>query len=100
MRMKTNIIVLLESDLASRAKARNYREAVNQIITRGNRVEFDFSNVFSISDSFADELFGVLAYEIGRDGISDYIKVINAKDSIYKVIALNILNRLNQNVAA
>ena len=98
--MKTSIIVLPDSDLASRAKARGYREAVNQIIAHGNKVEFDFSSVFSISDSFADELFGVLASEIGRDGIGDYIKVINAKDSIYKIIALNILNRLNQNVAA
>lgn len=98
--METNIIVLPDSDLASRAKARSYRETVNQIIAHGNKVEFDFSNVFSISDSFADELFGVLASNIGREGISDYVKVINAKESIYKIIALNILNRLNQNAAA
>lgn len=87
------------TDLASRANAAQFRNEVLNCINSYGVVEMDLSAVQCVSDSFADELFGVLVLKIGIDALVTKVKVLNAKDSVYKTIAININNRLKQRAA-
>ena len=98
--MNTLTLKIAETDLASRAKAALLREKVLTILSSGSNVDMDLANVESISDSFADELFGVLAASYGIESLAQRLRVSQATDSLYKVIALNINNRLHQVAAS
>jgi hypothetical protein len=88
------------SDLASRTNAKGYRLEIEKALLLDSSVVLDLKGVESISDSFADELFGILALNYGIEYISKNIRITNAKDSVLRDIAQNIDRRLPEPVAA
>lgn len=55
------------STLSTRQSGRIAFDAAMSALAQGERVEFDFSGVDSVTNSFADELFGRLALELGLE---------------------------------
>ena len=90
--MKTTKIAFEKSDLASRRTAAFERKAVEQAIELG-AVEVDLMHVNSISESYSDELFGVLVAKHGLDTFLKKVKILNAKEGILKSIAKVIQRR-------
>lgn len=88
------------SDLASRSSARAVRLQVEELVKDDTKVELDLSNVESISDSYGDELFGILAIELGLEKFTSAVRLINAKEDVLVGIANNIQARLKQAIAA
>lgn len=63
------------SDLASRASARNLRVKAEQTVETGKIAVIDLTNVVSVSESYADELFAILIEQHGLEWFSDNIKL-------------------------
>ncbi len=82
--------------LASRHSAAKLRQRILQEIRNG-LVELDFSGVQGLSDSFADELFGVLAENYGVGDLFTRLRTINANDAVIQSITRNIRYRLEHN---
>lgn len=73
---RLSIEELCGTDVSSRSCAAEVRRQVLAAVDQDqSKVEIDCSGVRTISDSFADELFGVLASEKGRDWFRDWIVV-------------------------
>lgn len=94
------IIKFNTTDLASRNIARGFRTNIENELRQGQMVEIDLENVLSISDSFGDELFGILALELGLEDFGRKVKLRNARTSIIRSIAETIKVRLNSPRAA
>jgi hypothetical protein len=91
-------ITFSSSSLASRKSAFTVRQQLESRITpASSKVEIDFQNVDSLSSSYADELFGVLAEHYGLDFISKKIKISNASPDVYYAIAHAINQRISSN---
>jgi len=75
--------------LSSRVVASQLRK---RIVESGHHVTLDFSNVKSVSDSFADEFFAVLVEKRGFNWFSTNIKVSGLseydRETILRAIAL------------
>lgn len=85
------------SDLASRASARNLRTKAEQTIKKGNTAVIDLTNVISISESYADELFAVLVEQHGLEWFSNNVKLLHDKSNsngVFRSIATAIRRRL------
>lgn len=99
-----NTIRIEGTDLASRAHASRLRNelihALNSNLDKSAPIVLDFSGVESISDSFADELFGVLSASLGIEEFFNKIKVIRIKTHLRKVIAINVNIRSGHQIAA
>lgn len=91
--MNTWIIEFETSDLASRSLAAIKRGEANYALEKGGNVFFDFSNIATISYSYADELFGILAVELGANELVKRVKVTNSNDYCLQVVAKAILTR-------
>lgn len=87
-------------DLASRAQAAKLRASIENLLSLGATICLNFAEVESISDSYADELFGILALSVGVDGIIERIKFEGASDDVFITIAENITNRVDSCQAA
>lgn len=61
-----NILVIAESDLASRRSAAKQRDCLVGLLENHATAAVDLSSVESLSESYADELFAVLSEEWGR----------------------------------
>ena len=59
-------------------------------------MDLDLSGVYSISESYSDEIFGVLVVKFGVTKILNQVKVRNASPSILKSIAKVIQRRSNE----
>ncbi len=70
----------------SRHYAEIIRETVYQHIQKGRRVVLDFENIDLITQSFADELIGILVRAFGVDFVKANISVINANKTIRKIL--------------
>lgn len=84
------------SDLASRASARNLRLKIEQIVATEKIAVIDLTNVVSISESYADELFAILVELHGLEWFSNNIKLQyrpNSNDVLLS-IAIAIRHRL------
>ncbi|GAC1030272.1 hypothetical protein thsps21_10990 [Pseudomonas sp. No.21] len=81
------------SDLASRNLASKERSALYHKLKDHGQVVIDLTGVESISESFADELFGVLVLEKGFDFVIKHIKIINAADDVLRSIAVAMKRR-------
>lgn len=81
------------SDLASRSLASKERNALLHKLNRHDDVVVDLADVQSISESFADELFGVLVLEKGFDFVIKHVKVVNAADDVLRSIAVAMKRR-------
>lgn len=82
-------------DIASRARAAQIRAEVVES-SKAGRVVLDFAGVRTISGSFADELFAVLAADNGEEWFREYIQVINLDDCPRETIREAIAERLAQ----
>ena len=72
-----NISKEFGTDLSSRTRAAALRIQILRGVARDGISHIDFSSVRTVSDSFADEVFGVLAVEKGQDWFREHIKLIN-----------------------
>lgn len=96
---KTIQIVIESHDLSSRKTAADKRDEVLRLVEQGV-VVLDLSAVESISDSYADELFGVLAAVYGLNWFSSHLRIVGAKEPILKDIAVAVKRRLAEPQAA
>ncbi|MBP8071711.1 MAG: STAS-like domain-containing protein [Acinetobacter sp.] len=81
--------------LASRKLAIPHRDHIEQALNNSKvmQIEIDLSGVDSISESYADEIFGVLVQEFGCDEILNKIQIKNAKEYVLENIAIVIDRR-------
>jgi len=91
-----HILTFDTTDLASRSLAKAKRDEVELLLSKGTDIIFDFHMVESISGSYADELFGVLALKHGRDSLLSQIKLRNCKERCLEVVAESILERTKE----
>jgi hypothetical protein len=85
------------SDLASRVSARNLRLKAEQSVAIGKVAIIDLTNVLSISESYADELFAVLVEQHGLAWFSNNIKLLYQSpnsDHVLLTVATAIRRRL------
>lgn len=94
--MAETIISLPGTDLASRYTAATVRYNVASAVSAGNRVVIDLSEIESVSYSYADELFGVIAAAQGFDWLIEKVKIVNAREHVLRVIAEVISRRLKE----
>ncbi|EOY5367852.1 STAS-like domain-containing protein [Cronobacter turicensis] len=94
--MKTINYKLPSGDLASRRLAITERHKLESHLNSGERVRLDLSNVLSLSESYSDEIFGVLVVKLGADKVLAGVKIENASPAILKSIAKVILRRSNE----
>ena len=94
--MTDTIIKLPGTDLASRHTAATVRYNVASAVSAGNRVIVDLSEIESLSYSYADELFGVIAATRGFDWLVEKVKIANAKEHVLRVIAEVVSRRLKE----
>lgn len=88
------LYTIAETDLASRQAAARLRAAVEERALAGVRVAIDFSTVLSLSESYADELFGVLVARNGLEWFADHLNVRGANPAVFRSIASAIRYRL------
>ena len=88
-------IKVADTDLASRQAAAELRARIEQCAQSGEKVAIDLGSVFSISESYADELFGVLALRHGLEWLTDRVVFHNAKPVVFRAIADAIRQRLS-----
>ena len=76
-------------DLASRTLAVPFRQMLETAFTEDDfsTIQVDLKDVQSISESYADELFGILVKEFGVETILDRMKIVNADDYVLESIA-------------
>ena len=82
--MKNNNVEYFQpdgSDLASRVAARHLRIDAERAIALGKIAAVDLTNVISISESYADELFAVLVEQHGLEWFSKNIKLLHQEPS-------------------
>jgi hypothetical protein len=89
-------ITLPGTDLASRTSAATVRYNVVGTVSAGNVVIIDLNAVESLSYSYADELFGVLAATQGFEWLIEKVKIVNIKEHVLRVIAEVINRRLKE----
>lgn len=81
------------TDLASRALASRSRTSLSSKLSDCEQVVIDLGRVQSISESFADEFFGVLVMQRGFDFVVQHVKIINAADHVLRPIAISMKRR-------
>jgi hypothetical protein len=64
------------SDVSSRSRAHMLRLEIERLVMSEDMVVLDFSNVASISDSFSDELVGVLVEQRGTQWFKNHVRII------------------------
>ncbi|MEG0359898.1 MAG: STAS-like domain-containing protein [Anaerorhabdus sp.] len=81
--------------LASRNLAIPHRNHIEKAFYDSSimKVEIDLANVESISESYADEIFGVLVHQYGFEEVLSKIQLTNANDFVMNNIAIVIDRR-------
>ncbi len=88
-----NTFTLSGSDLASRRIAAVDREDfVNRYWGEGS-VVIDLSAVQSVSESYADEFFGVLVLRFGLAAVLSKVKIANARETVLRAVANSMRRR-------
>jgi hypothetical protein len=90
-----SICLTCGSDISSRKCAAQLRAEILQVIGCSQSVVLDFDGVRTISDSFADELFGILALELGAERFRANVSLANLSDLSRDTIVAAIENRLS-----
>lgn len=81
------------SDLASRKLAIKERKNIENYISDNKfLINLNMSNISSISESYSDELFGVLVLKFGSEKVFKSIKLVDAKPNVLLSIA-NVIQR-------
>lgn len=83
------VFSLPNGDLASRTLAVPFRQMIERAFSEdeSSTIELDLKAVQSISESYADELFGILVKEFGVETVLDRMKITNADDYVLESIA-------------
>lgn len=98
--MNTIDFQLPSGDLASRNLAITARHDLEKLIGNNKLVLMDLSNVESISESYSDELFGILAAKNGIENLLSHLKIKNANSSVLLSIATVMRRREEQRIAS
>lgn len=83
-------------DLASRSAAIPQRHKIESLLLDGGVVSLDLDGVLSMSESYSDEVFGVLVVKLGVNKVLSSLKVKNASPSVLRSIAKVIQRRSNE----
>ncbi|WP_186288401.1 STAS-like domain-containing protein [Burkholderia gladioli] len=84
------------TDLASRRLAADLRVDVARALDHGHSVSIDLRKVESVSESYADELFGILAIGLGLNEFVKKVTILHANTHVLRVIAQALRDRLEQ----
>ncbi len=90
-----HIHVFTDTDLASRQAAARLRADIERRAGVGERIVLDFASVESLSESYADELLGVLAARYGLDWLTVHVQPRNVRPPVSRAIAAAIRYRLD-----
>lgn len=84
--------------LASRKLAIPHRHYIEKAFTNNTvmKIQIDLGGVESISESYADEIFGVLVEEFGFEDVLSKIQITNAKKYVLENIAIVIDRRAHE----
>lgn len=87
--MNINAFILPSGDLAARRLAIPHRLEIEKLLNSNFNgvIELDLQNVASISESYADELFGILVKEYGLEPVLERMRIINADEYVLSSIA-------------
>lgn len=92
--MEISVICPVGTDLASRRSAALLRASVNELLDNNVVVKIDLSNVQSISESYADELFGILVLEHGLGFFANNVSIECNEHGVLKYVVKAIKERL------
>lgn len=92
--MNTCQIKISDTDLASRQAAAELRAQIEERAFNGQKIFVDLSSVLSISESYADELFGILALRHGLEWLSEHVVLRHLNPFPFRAIASAIRQRL------
>ncbi|WP_430226854.1 STAS-like domain-containing protein [Paraburkholderia tropica] len=84
------------TDLSSRRLASDLRSSIVRSLGAGESVVIDLHRVESISESYADELFGMLAIGLGIKEFLQRVAVVHANQHVLRVVAHALKERLEQ----
>ena len=87
-------IKITDTDLASRQAAAELRSKIEARSFNGQKTFVDLISVLSISESYADELFGVLALRHGLEWLSEHVVLQHLNPFAFRAIASAIRQRL------
>ena len=93
--MEATVLSPLGTDLASRRSAAILRADIDRFLQSYKRVVIDLSNVQTISESYADELFGILARDFGLESFSRLISIRGASADVLRRVAGAVKERLD-----
>jgi hypothetical protein len=91
--MNKEIFDLPSGDLASRRNAISVRESLKSLWANYDVVIINCDKVESLSESYADELFGVLVLQLGYEKFISRVKIQSAKTQVLVSIAAVIKRR-------
>lgn len=95
--MKITTITFPPGSLASRSQAIIARQEIEGLLFADNtKLHIDLSEVDSISESYSDEVFGVLVLRHGAEHLFKCIQLDNAKQHILASIATVIQRRMKE----
>lgn len=94
-------MILVFKDYGSVLGGRDFAAKIRaDILAFSGEVILDFADVRTVSHSFADELIGKLAIELGSEKFKNKIKVINLSEGNKKVFGFVISERLSPHQVA
>nr|WP_298411359.1 STAS-like domain-containing protein [uncultured Halomonas sp.] len=88
-----------KGSLANRTAAAKERFQLEAIASLDERVILDYTDVISLSGSYADELFGVFTQRHGAQTLKTILKVRGANESVARAIGLAIQHRMPASAA-
>lgn len=90
-------VVDFGQDLSGRATAIQCRQRVLKLLQEGEvRVSVNFSGVRTVSESFADELFGVLVASCGEEWFRQKLKLDGLNPDVRLTILAAIQSRIER----
>ena len=84
--------------LGSREGGRKVRQTIENLLRNGGRIDFDFSDVFVISSSFADEVFGRLFVKLGPVSFMNRVSISKIDPTVRGLIDKAVQKRMTTDV--
>ncbi|RTR01970.1 STAS-like domain-containing protein [Halomonas nitroreducens] len=88
-----------KGSLANRNTAAQERHQIEELAYKGEQVVLDYSEVSSLSGSYADELFGVFTQRHGAQALKSTLKVKGASQAVAHAIGQAIQQRMKAHAA-
>lgn len=92
--MNVTVLTIADTDLGSRHAAAKFRALVEKCALAGEKVVLNLGAVLSLSESYADELFGVLVARHGLEWFAEHISFRATDPAVFRVIVTAIRYRL------